>query len=95
MGVGRILPGDEAICGFFPEVSMKIFPRGAQKVVNFHFFLSKLRKRPFFAKHTTEKCQISKSRKTRPPVPPSDAHEFEDIFHFASAESIGAAITYR
>jgi len=58
---------------------------GEQKVVNFHFFLSKLHKRPFFAIHTTDKCQMSKSRKTRRPVPPSDAHEFEDIIHFVSA----------
>jgi len=64
-------------------------------VVNFHFCLSKLRKRPFFAKHATEKCHISKSRNARPPVPPSNAHEFEDIIHFVSAEGIGTAITYR
>jgi len=52
-----------------PRGSHKDFSRGS-KVVKFNFSFLKLRKRPLFAEHVTEKRQISKSRGTKGPHNP-------------------------
>jgi len=77
MGVGTIFSKGAIVD--FSTGRHKDISRERAKVVKFHFFFSKLRKRPFFAKNVIEKCLISKSRGARP-LPPSDAHAYGHDF---------------
>jgi len=61
-GVGRIFTRGGGCYRIFPEVAIKIFPKGL-KSGEISFFLLKTNTTTFFAKNVIEKCQISKSRK--------------------------------
>jgi len=59
----------------FSRGSHKDFSQGGQKMAKFNFSFAKLGKRSFFAKNATAKGQISKSRGSVGPLPPSEAHD--------------------